>query len=1024
MILSELVKKSCEYLGQLATIDQQGQWRAVPPHTMTVPTDTAPYPCNTKGHLAWPKGGQALWLGQRMTVPATVGGYDVRGLTLRLCLTWWAEAATVYVNGQAVHQGDLFDHSVRLCLGEAVTPGQEWQVVVALVSPQHDEGALVRSQLVWESPHGVDPGFIAAELAILDLFADQLETKPLTPLLTPLLETDGDRDRLDPLLERLHTALQTCGQPLRQFQMHLCGHAHLDLAWLWPIAETWRVAQATFESVLSLKKHYPELTFTHSTPALYAYLEHHAPHLFQAIQEAVAAGWWDVAAGLWVEPELNLINSESIARQLLYGQRYVQQAFGEVSPIAWLPDTFGFPARLPSFFTQAGIRYFVSQKLRWNDTTRFPYGWFQWQDAAGATLPSLMSAPIGEGIDPVKMAAYAHEWCQQTGSQRSLWLPGVGDHGGGPTADMLEMVRRWQHLGGIGPQWQWTTVRAYLDQLMAESPPQQVWREELYLEFHRGCYTSHGDQKHAHDRAQRQLQQAEIWSSLATMATGAPYPQDLLKTLWQDLLLNQFHDILPGSSIPAVYAEVNPTWQRLLKKSEMLIQQAQTALLTAIDYGLPPLDAAIPLVIFNGLGGDRAGVVHLNLADLPASVPSWRVWCPQGDYDLPAQLNPPQQCLSFWVQDVPGIGYTLLWLCPRSQTDSLPTPPLGYVLENNALHVEIDPNTGEITNLYDKLNHRPCLSGRGNQLQFFRDQGQYWDAWNIDPDYQQQPLAGATLESIEWVSWHQLEQRLRVTWRFQSSRIQQEYVLEYQTPWLRIDTHMDWQEEHILLKAAFPLAISAPTVTCETPGGITERPTLPNPDLERHAQAKWEVPFLTWVDLSTPEYGVSLLSSSKHGLDAQPDQLRLTLLRSPTWPDPESDRGEHQFSYGIFPHAQGWQAARVPDQALAFNHPLTAAIAPSSTTGRLPYSAALLAWSDRHIHLMALKQAEGGKGWILRVCDAYGGGGTLAPTSSLLKWCLQEQQTLLEDPITAVSSEARLDPWQLLTLQVQAMLND
>jgi len=1016
MILSELLKKSRQFLCQLATIDLQRQWCAVAPHAHPLPAEGLPYPCNAKGHLAWDKGGHPLWLGQRITVPTAVQGYAVAGLTLRLALTWWADRATVYVNGQAVHHGDLFDHSVRLCLDVAVTPGQTWDVVVELVSPHHDEGALVRSQLLWESPEGVDPGFVAAELEILETFAEHVEANALAPLLSKLLETGGDR--LDPLLHHLHDRLQDCAEPLRQFQMHLCGHAHLDLAWLWPISETWSVAQATFASVLALKKNYPELTFTHSTPALYAHLEHHAPALFRAIQTAVAQGWWDVAAGLWVEPELNLISGESIVRQLLYGQHYLQQAFGEVSPIAWLPDTFGFPARLPSFLTEAGIRYFVTQKLRWNDTTRFPYGWFQWQDAAGARLPSLMSAPIGEGVDPVKMAAYAQEWFQQTGSRRSLWLPGVGDHGGGPTADMAEIVRRWQRLGGIGPQWQWTPVRSYLDQLMAETPPQAIWCDELYLEFHRGCYTSHGDQKAAHDRAQRQLQQAELWSTLAAIATATPYPQTTLKALWQQLLFNQFHDILPGSSIPEVYAEVNPTWQTLIDSTQNLLSQAQAAILTAIADGSPPETGAIPVVIFNDLNGDRAGVIHLNLADLPTAVPSWRVYCPRGDYDLPAQLNLPQQCLSFWAQDIPSVGYHLLWVCPRSQPDGLPTPPLGYVLENDYLHVEIDPTTGEITNLYDKLNHRPCLGGPGNQLRFFRDQGQYWDAWNIDPNYAQHPLTGATLESIEWVCWHQLEQRLRVTWRFQSSRIQQEYVLQYQTPWLRIDTSLDWHEAHILLKAAFPLAISAPTITCETPGGITERPTLPNRDLDPHAQAKWEVPFLTWVDLSTPEYGLSLLSDCKHGVDAQPQQLQLTLLRSPTWPDPHSDRGEHHFSYGLFPHSQSWQQARVPDQAAAFNHPLTAAIAPLSTSGSLPSHGSLLAWSDPNLHLMALKQAEDARGWILRVADAYGDGGTFTLQPSLLPWYPTEQHNLLEAPPQSLPWPTRLKPWQFLTLRL------
>ncbi|BCX12595.1 MAG: alpha-mannosidase [Thermosynechococcus sp.] len=1023
MVLTELIKESRNYLHSLAVIEIHSQWLPLTSPSLQ-DAGTTPYAVNVKGHLAWPKGRHSLWLGQRIRVPAMVQGYSVAGLTLRLDLTWWADQATVYVNGQAMHQGDLFDHSVSLCLGEAVTPGQTWDVVLHLISPGHDDGALVRSCLRFESPLGIDPDFVATELHILEIFGETLNLEPLEPLLKEILESQGQRPILDPLLAEIHDSMLAIATPLREFTIHLCGHAHLDLAWLWPIAETWQVAQSTFQSVLGLKKRYPELTFSHSTPALYAHLQTHAPELFGQIQAAVAAGWWDVAAGLWVEPELNLINAESIARQILYGQQYVQRVFGDISPIAWLPDTFGFPERLPSFLAQGGIRYFVTQKLRWNDTSRFPHGWFVWRDVAGAQINALMSAPIGEGIDPVKMATYAQQWWQQTGSRRSLWLPGVGDHGGGPTAEMLERVRRWQHLGGIGPQWQWTTLRQYLEQLSQETPPTTQWQGELYLEFHRGCYTSHGDQKAAHDRAQRQLQEAERWCALAAMTTAFSYPREELKTCWQQLLFNQFHDILPGSSIPEVYAEVNLTWQQLLTTTETLLKAAQTALWASIDYGTPPVAGAIPVVIFNSGVGDRAGVVHIDLAQLPPAIPSWRVYCPRGDYDLPAQLNTPQGCLTFCTPEVPGIGYTLLWLCPRSRPDPLPTPPLGYVLENNYLHVEIDPATGEITNLYDKLNHRPCLGDRGNQLQFFRDQGQYWDAWNIDPNYGQHRLAGAILESIAWVTWHQLEQRLRVRWRFQSSWIQQEYVLQYQTPWLRIDTIIDWQEEHILLKAAFPLAISAEQITCETPGGVTVRPTLPNPHLSPHEQAKWEVPFLTWVDLSTPEYGVSLFSDGKHGLDAQANQLRLTLLRSPTWPDPTSDRGQHRFSYGVFPHSGSWRAAAVPQWAAQFDHPLRSAIGHGAAelfghcTGTLPAHAHLLHWSEAGIQCLALKEAEDREGWQLRVADVVGEGGTLALHSTLIPWQVKGAQTLLEMS-TDRGDQMTLEPWEVVTLRLE-----
>lgn len=434
---------------------------------------------NPKGQITWAGGQKVLWLLQKLIIPEDLQGYPLEGLCLRLALVWWADSAKVYVNGQLIVEGDLFDSFPRVLLSKGVTPGEELTVALRLVSPGHCDGALVKSQLVYESNNdgSVEPGFVADELAVVERCLECFEPERLDALRVFIEELDWkglNRKDAKGAKEEFEELLSVVRQKLRGFKIQhlkskifLLGHAHLDLAWLWPVNETWQAAQKTFESVLSLQEGFPELIFCHSTPALYAWIEEHRPDLFGAIQQAVADGRWEVVGGFWVEPELNLIAGESIVRQLLYGQRYVLEKFGKFSSVVWVPDSFGFCATLPQFLVNGGVEYFVTQKLRWNDTTRFEHGAFWWKSPDGSEVFSYMSALIGEGIDPVKMVSYACEWRSQTGLVESLWLPGVGDHGGGPTRDMLETARRWQK-SPVFPDVEFCTSESYLQQIKGQ----------------------------------------------------------------------------------------------------------------------------------------------------------------------------------------------------------------------------------------------------------------------------------------------------------------------------------------------------------------------------------------------------------------------------------------------------------------------------------------------------------------------------------------------------------------------------
>ncbi|MGB3264748.1 MAG: alpha-mannosidase, partial [Microcoleus sp.] len=558
---------------------------------------------NGKGHIAWPSGKQVIYLGQHFVVPNNLHGYPVVGLRLLLGLTWWAEDAQIFVGGELVGEGDLFDCADRVLLSASVNPGDEFWVMLRLVSPGHDSGALVRSICLYEAADSAcfDPGFVADELEILQkslagnsqnkncqylptknianhplfvkgnllkseinlavnlidwsalpnrakfdrslsvlrhnllgyLLAGSGELDDLTAEATENAEGRIDRvfevgengerisffGELDDLTaeatenaEGREDAVYRVGENqystsiyigenlnIKSFsgelddltaeatentegggrsrlslvgeadkitsiytsKIYLVGHAHLDLAWLWPVPETWEAAERTFESVLNLQSEFPDLIFCHSTPALYAWMEEHRPDLFAAIQKQVAVGRWEVVGGMWVEPDLNLISAESMVRQVVCGQRYAKEKFGELMRVAWLPDTFGFGWQLPQILRQGGVDYFVTQKLRWNDSTEFPYGAFWWEGLDGTKIFSMMSGAIGESVESVKMASYAFDWQVKTNLPDALWLPGVGDHGGGPTRDMLEVAKRWK-LSPFFPRMEFAKAVDYL----------------------------------------------------------------------------------------------------------------------------------------------------------------------------------------------------------------------------------------------------------------------------------------------------------------------------------------------------------------------------------------------------------------------------------------------------------------------------------------------------------------------------------------------------------------------------------
>ncbi len=1200
-LASNNISEAIEKLRRLSRWDVQSGWKYCYSDSAVVHTvNICNWPLaelNEKSHIAWPSGKQVLYLGQQFVVPDNLSGYPVTGLRLLLNLTWWAEDAQLFVNGELVGVGDLFDCSVRLLLSPSAIPGDEFLVVLRLVSPGHDAGALVRSVCVYEAADSAcfDPGFVADELEILhnslsgnfqNLNSQYLPTENIVDstfvvkgerlkseieLAVGLIDWSVvcDRQKFDRSLSNLRQNLLRC---LRDFQdvltaegaegekekillnisknddsisnaqcpmpnaqcpevsnfsdqaytsiyigessenssiykgkIYLLGHAHLDLAWLWPVAETWEAAQRTFESALKLQSEFPDLIFCHSTPALYAWIEEHRPDLFAAIKKQVAAGRWEVVGGMWVEPDLNLISAESMVRQVFYGQRYTQEKFGELMRVVWLPDTFGFGWQLPQILRDGGVDYFVTQKLRWNDTTEFPHGVFLWEGLDGTKIFSMMSGPIGENIESVKMANHLFDWQVNTGLQSAFWLPGVGDHGGGPTRDMLEVAKRWE-MSPFFPNLQFAKAVDYLSLIesrffpeisQAESqgdasireshpilrqdevvrnldefesanfseisefesqgdastlPHLPIWKDELYLEFHRGCYTTRADQKRNNRRCEELLYQAELLSSLATICAGAVYPKSELEIAWKQVLFNQFHDILPGSAIAKVYIDANLAFAEVDRTCRQILLQSLDAIASQISLPSPPRSDAQLILIFNTLNWSRSEVVALPIPD--SHPENWQVYDSSGQR-LVTQIEmcdrpKPQFTLLFWASDIPAIGYRVFWLShknPETIENSSPKAPesektkLGQVtnhltpkialcqethfdtprkvLENELIRATIDGETGNLSSIWDKVNNREVLNiAGGNQLQSFQDSGQYWDAWNIDPNYQKHQLPAPILKDISWIAQGEIRQSLRVVQQIGKSEFCQDYIVEIGSPLLKIKTVVDWQEKHVLVKAAFGLNVEADFATCEIPGGAIERTTKPETAAEK---AKWEVPILRWVDISNHDFGVSLLNDCKYGCDLQPNQIRLTLLRGSTWPDEQADIGIHEFTYAVYPHSGNWQDAGTVRQGYELNLPLLVQVLPKSEENQhktLPTVGKLLDLSAENLVLMAFKQSEENpNSWILRCYESEGKEAVLELDSDL-GLAISQQVNLLEQPISLPSQSDDGKSFKILSWKI------
>ncbi|THF87132.1 alpha-mannosidase [Deinococcus sp. KSM4-11] len=738
----------------------------------------------------------------------------------------------------------------------------------------------------------------------------------------------------------------------------LSGHAHLDLAWLWPFAETRRKGARTFETVLNLMDRYPDMTYNQSSAQLYAWIEEEHPELFARIAERVREGRWEPVGGMWVEPDAAMSGGESLARQLLYGQRYFQEKFGRRSTVAWLPDTFGFTGQLPQLLQQGGVSGFFTTKLSWNETTAFPHDLWWWEGIDGSRVLGHMfkndiygAEALGSyngDISPEHLLRVSgHDRAAATPGWRgrapeTLFTYGLGDGAGGPSAPMLDRYERLREYPGM-PRLRHARVDEFYAALPSEGLP--VWVGELYFQLHRGTLSSQGRTKRLHRQLEARLVEADVALALARWNgredAGA---QAGLERHWKTHLLHEFHDVLPGSSIREVYAEAEPT------------------LMAALDGVTAARDQA--------LQGEGEGVTVVNASLFPRPlqviVPGAGFWEVDGAA-LPAQTVEGGTLLVSSTVSVPPLGSVTLTPGGASGSGTasatLTETPEGTWLGNALLRVLLTPD-GHLARLVTAAG-RDALGPQGHRLVAFRDLPRAWEAWDVNPDTQDAHLGtvlpGAQVNVLERGP---LRVAVRVTRTWRSSTITQTISVTAGSPRVDIHTHADWQERRTLLKAFVNVNARSDFATLETAFGAVRRPTHRN---QLSDAATFEGGAHRFADLSEPGFGLALLNNGRYGHAAYGSELSLTLLRGPIYPDAHADLGEHEFTYSLLPHGGDW-TQDVVREAADLNSPLVVGAGSGGTPlpirlGGLP------------VALGTLKPAEDGDGVILRFYEPHGARG-------------------------------------------------
>ncbi|WP_028548144.1 alpha-mannosidase [Paenibacillus sp. UNC451MF] len=803
------------------------------------------------------------------------------------------------------------------------------------------------------------------------------------------------------------------------------GHTHIDVAWLWRLKHTREKAARSFSTVLRLMEKFPDYVFLQTMPQLYDYIKTDYPDIYEQIKERVREGRWEAGGGMWLEADCNLTSGESLVRQLLYGTRFLKEEFGVECTYLWLPDVFGYSWALPQILRKSGIATFMTTKISWNQYNRMPHDTFHWRGIDGTEiLTHFITTPDNAGgwlytyngeVTARTVNGIWETYRDKPINKELLLSYGYGDGGGGVNRDMLELRRRLNELPGV-PQVTTGRVDEYfetLQQTVAETKEYvHTWDGELYLELHRGTYTSQAYNKKMNRKLELLGREAEWMGVMGSLMQGdwSVYAQKELAEAWKIVLRNQFHDIIPGSSIQEVYEDSRVEYE----EAETLIQKAYLQAAKELSVNTNKQEQAV--TIWNSSGWERKGLVFIRDKDLqePSVNGFWQ--------DNSGKLLVSQRDEAGWwvfAESVPSMGHSTIRFVADSSVSTSKSKEKPFIIGNQTMETPFYKlqwdESGQLTSVWDKTVLREVLAegARGNVLQVFEDKpkGRH-EAWDIDIFYTQKMEEIRTLQSVEVVENGALRAVVRFVWSYKASTLEQELIVYAHSRRIDFKTTVDWHEQRKLLKAVFPVEVRSTEATYDIQFGNVKRPTHWNTSWD---YARFEVVGHQWADLSERGYGVSLMNDCKYGYDIKDNVMRLTLLKSAMVPDPQADQGHHAFTYSILPHAGDWLNGCTVEEAWDLNAPL------QIQAGVTNAPSSLFRVVGGSVHIDAVKQAEDGGRIVLRFHEFAGQRGTVELTSDydVRSW---QESDLMERPIGDPSREPilrlPLKPYEIKTFLI------
>jgi len=756
-------------------------------------------------------------------------------------------------------------------------------------------------------------------------------------------------DLRDVYSEEYHRSVEATREYLREeFYEKLCGdtdgiiscigHTHIDVAWLWTVAQTREKAQRSFSTVINMMKKYDDYMFMSSQPQLYQHVKENDPELYEEIKKAIQEGKWEAEGSMWLEADTNLIHGESLIRQILYGKKFMREEFGIENKMLWLPDVFGYSGALPQILKKSGVPQFFTTKMSWNESNKMPHDVFVWEGIDGSQVfASFIDGYVGQ-MTPHLMHDFWNKFKNKSLTDKTLITFGFGDGGGGPTYEMMENYERLKHgIPGM-PKAKIEKAGEYYDKIeadfrknSAELKQDPRWIGEMYLEFHRGTYTSIAKNKKNNRKSELLYLMAESIAVADMVLNGGEYPVETIRKNTINILLNQFHDIIPGSSIKEVYDVTDAEYAVILAEGRQILDEK----LAAIKAKLKTEGG---IFVFNPTPFEISDYVEVNRK-------------------------------KYYAEKVPAHG----WKVIPAQTVECDVQVSEKTLENDVIRVVFNDKY-HIVSVYDKQEEREVLAqgAEANRLEVFEDYPWECDAWEITRYYKQKMWVADQVEKVTL-----LENGIRVERKYGKSVICQDITLKKGSKKVDFVTTIDWHEDHVLLKAAFPVDIRSTRATYDIQFGNLERPTHHNTSWD---EAKFEVCAHKWADLSEADYGVSILNDCKYGYSIEDNVMKISLLKAATYPNPEADRGLHQFTYSLYPHVGDFRQGETVKEGYLLNTPLEACEI-GANNGTLADCYNMISCDKENVLIETIKKAEEDDSIIVRLYDTYNQKSTVTLTT-------------------------------------------